>query len=206
MIRGNHSSNEKTLTKEIERTRERRKKVQTIHPILDLLLLPLTLLLSPDLSIHHLRMFAPPMRPTSAASNHHQQAYPQHPQHAQLTRRRSQSWDQNQGLPPPPSQIDNYDLSNALLNNNHNHRHPQYSDLDQSLLSDRDTRQLPMNSVSKHPKLKLDVILTSNTFEAGGNIDGRLEITSATSQRLRLGEIAVELEGVEGEWEERERE
>lgn len=63
-----------------------------------------------------------------------------------------------------------------------------------------------MNSVSKHPKLKLDVILTSNTFEAGGNIDGRLEITSATSQRLRLGEIAVELEGVEGEWEERERE
>lgn len=155
-------------------------------------------------------MFAPPMRPNSAASQHpqynHQPSQPhhQHQQAPSLSRRRSLSWDQQQGgLPPPPSEIDHYDLSRHLIaspsNRNislPNHNHGGYQDLEPS--SERDTRQLPMNSVSKHPKLKLEVILSSTVFEAGGQIDGRLEITSATSQRLRLGEIAVELEGVEG--------
>lgn len=56
-----------------------------------------------------------------------------------------------------------------------------------------------MNTVSRHPKVKLDVFLNSSLFQAGGAITGRLELTSATSQKLRLGDIAVELEGIEGE-------
>lgn len=56
-----------------------------------------------------------------------------------------------------------------------------------------------MNAVSKHPKVKLDVILNSPIFEAGGAITGRIELTCATGQKLRLGDIAVELEGFEGE-------
>ena len=57
--------------------------------------------------------------------------------------------------------------------------------------------QMPMNSVSKHPKLKLDLVLNSTVFEAGGTISGKLELTCTTSQKLRLGEISVELEGIE---------
>ncbi|KDN39529.1 hypothetical protein K437DRAFT_227928, partial [Tilletiaria anomala UBC 951] len=54
-----------------------------------------------------------------------------------------------------------------------------------------------MNTVNKHPKVKLELILNSNIYEAGGSISGRLEMACATSQRLRIGEIAVELEGIE---------
>lgn len=57
-----------------------------------------------------------------------------------------------------------------------------------------------MNAVNKHPKLSLKIVLASTIFEAGGTISGRIEIASSTSQRLRLGEIAVELEAFEGEW------
>uniref|UniRef100_V5GGW0 Arrestin C-terminal-like domain-containing protein n=1 Tax=Kalmanozyma brasiliensis (strain GHG001) TaxID=1365824 RepID=V5GGW0_KALBG len=51
--------------------------------------------------------------------------------------------------------------------------------------------------VTKHPKVKIDVILSSNVFEAGGAITGKVELTCTTGQRLRLGHIAVELEAVE---------
>lgn len=64
---------------------------------------------------------------------------------------------------------------------------------------DSDHHALPMNTVAKHPKLKLKILLASNIFEADGSISGALEVTSSTSQRLRLGEIAVELEAFEGE-------
>lgn len=57
---------------------------------------------------------------------------------------------------------------------------------------------LVTNAVTKHPKVKLKIILSDHQFEAGGSISGALEITSSTSQRLRLGEIAVELEAFEG--------
>lgn len=60
-----------------------------------------------------------------------------------------------------------------------------------------DSDQMPMNAVSKHPKLKLRLLLASNVFEAGGTVSGHLELTSSTSQRLRIGEIAVELEAFE---------
>ena len=54
-----------------------------------------------------------------------------------------------------------------------------------------------MNMVTKHPKVKIDVVLSSNIFEAGAAISGKVELTCTTSQRLRLGQIAVELEAVE---------
>ena len=56
-----------------------------------------------------------------------------------------------------------------------------------------------MNTVIKHPKVKLDIVLNSNIYEAGGTISGRLDLSCGSSQKLRLGEIAVELEGLEGE-------
>ncbi|KAI9592968.1 hypothetical protein BDF19DRAFT_450000 [Syncephalis fuscata] len=46
-------------------------------------------------------------------------------------------------------------------------------------------------------KIKLRLFLDSNVFIAGGNIYGRMELTSATSRSLLLGEIAVELTGYE---------
>lgn len=57
---------------------------------------------------------------------------------------------------------------------------------------------MPMHAVTKHPKLKLKITLENALYEAGGSISGSLEITSSTSQRLRLGEIAIELEAFEG--------
>lgn len=65
--------------------------------------------------------------------------------------------------------------------------------------ADFDDAQGNMLTVSKHSKVKLEVKLDSRCFEAGGAITGRIELTSATSQKLRLGDIAVELEGIEGE-------
>ncbi|RKP26089.1 hypothetical protein SYNPS1DRAFT_22070, partial [Syncephalis pseudoplumigaleata] len=56
----------------------------------------------------------------------------------------------------------------------------------------------PAASVSARcSKLKLRLFLDSNVFIAGGNIYGRMELTSATSRSLLLGEIAVELTGYE---------
>lgn len=69
---------------------------------------------------------------------------------------------------------------------------------DSSFGAQGDNEQMPMNAVSKHPKLKLRLLLASNVFEAGGTVSGHLELTSSTSQRLRIGEIAVELEAFEG--------
>ncbi len=51
--------------------------------------------------------------------------------------------------------------------------------------------------VTKHPKVKVDIVLSSNVFEAGGTLSGKVELTCTTSQRLRLGQIAIELEAVE---------
>lgn len=162
-------------------------------------------------------MFAPPIpapyahgsRPSSAAGHHpHSPAStaPATPFDVPRGhgRRSSQSWSHSTSLPPPPSEIDKYaDISSALITS----ASPSKYDMEfgTGLTAgldaghDGDRKQLPMNAVSKHPKLKLEVVLTSNVFEAGGSISGRLEVTSSTSKGLRLGELAVELEGIEGE-------
>ena len=56
-----------------------------------------------------------------------------------------------------------------------------------------------MSVVARHPKVSVRVVLQSAVFEAGASIAGQLELSCATGTRLRLGEIAVELEGREGE-------
>jgi hypothetical protein len=48
--------------------------------------------------------------------------------------------------------------------------------------------------------MRMRLFLDSNIFIAGGNIYGRMEITSATSRSLMLGEISVELIGYEGKY------
>lgn len=55
-----------------------------------------------------------------------------------------------------------------------------------------------IHAVTKHPRIKMKIILASSVFEAGGNVSGILELSSSTRQRLRLGEIAIELEAFEG--------
>lgn len=114
-------------------------------------------------------------------------------------RQRSLSWRADAGLPPPPSEIDQFhNLHHALIPSNpFEHSSPAYDTHfgDQ----ENDNQAMPMNAVAKHPKLKLKIVLASNIFEADGSISGALEVTSSTSQRLRLGEIAVELEAFEGE-------
>ncbi|CBQ73354.1 conserved hypothetical protein [Sporisorium reilianum SRZ2] len=161
-------------------------------------------------------MFAPPSphpasRPTSAAAHHahsHQQPF----EH-QLPRSNSFSWKPELGLPPPPSEIDALgdSLDHALVHHSRPAsraqsispaaRIPSRYDLEFGGLEDpaenRDRMQDHMNMVTKHPKVKIDVILSSNVFEAGAAISGKVELTCTTSQRLRLGQIAVELEAVE---------
>jgi hypothetical protein len=53
-------------------------------------------------------------------------------------------------------------------------------------------------AVAKHPKVKLSIALDQATCIAGDRLTGRLELIGSTSQNLRLGEIAVELIGIEG--------
>ncbi|SPO23722.1 uncharacterized protein UTRI_03751_B [Ustilago trichophora] len=169
-------------------------------------------------------MFAPPSpipasRPASAAghSYHHQQPYdmPRSPlQHEnRLHRSNSFSWKHELGLPPPPSEIDALgdSLHQALVPHNRPAsrarsvspavRAPSRYDLEFGGLEDpaeqRDRTQDHMNMVTKHPKVKIDVVLSSNVFEAGASISGKVELTCTTSQRLRLGHIAIELEAVE---------
>ncbi|KAK0527891.1 hypothetical protein OC834_004257 [Tilletia horrida] len=60
-----------------------------------------------------------------------------------------------------------------------------------------DGRTLPMNAVTKHPKLRLQLTLGADVFEAGGNVHGRMELSSLTGKGMRIGEIAVELEAAE---------
>ncbi|SNX87327.1 uncharacterized protein MEPE_06037 [Melanopsichium pennsylvanicum] len=170
-------------------------------------------------------MFAPPSpipgsRPTSAAAYHNfpqQQPYdlPRSPlpQEQRLHQSNSFSWNPELGLPPPPSQIDalgdslHYALSPTLRPASRNRSvspevhslsryDPEFDDL-QDPTDQRDRTQDHVNMVTKHPKVKVDVILSSNIFEAGGTISGKVELTCTTSQRLRLGQIAVELEAVE---------
>lgn len=170
-------------------------------------------------------MFAPPSplvgsRPTSAAGdlpNPHDQAfnYPRSPSQQQpgLHRSNSFSWKHELGLPPPPSEIDALgdSLDQALIPNvrpssrarskSPAARAPSRYDLAFGGLEDpaeqRDRTQDHMNMVTKHPKVKVDVVLSSNVFEAGGSISGKVELTCTTSQRLRIGQIAIELEAVE---------
>ncbi len=111
--------------------------------------------------------------------------------------------------PLPPHQ--NYHEYPAL---HHAHSPAVEAGLDYDERSQR--VQQHMNTVLKHPKVKLELILTGGSrsayeeqedgrqqqqpiYEAGERITGRLELSCAASQKLRLGEIAVELEGSEGE-------
>ncbi|KAF9958467.1 hypothetical protein BGZ72_000308 [Mortierella alpina] len=50
---------------------------------------------------------------------------------------------------------------------------------------------------AKCSKLKIRIYFDSTIFQAGGNLFGRMEITSSSSQSLKLGEIAVELAAYE---------
>lgn len=50
----------------------------------------------------------------------------------------------------------------------------------------------------KSSKLKINVLLDSTIYAAGGNLYGRLEVVSSSHRSLKLGEIAVELNGFEG--------
>ncbi|EPQ27519.1 uncharacterized protein PFL1_05057 [Pseudozyma flocculosa PF-1] len=111
----------------------------------------------------------------SPAHHHHQHQHQHHHSHHTAPHRsRSRS--------PAPHSPSRYDLEFGHHDDSSTHH---------------DSSPMPLNSVSKHPKLKLEVVLASNIYEAGGTISGRLEITCSTSQKLRLGEIAVELEGIE---------
>ncbi|GAC97538.1 hypothetical protein PHSY_005124 [Pseudozyma hubeiensis SY62] len=170
-------------------------------------------------------MFAPPSplagsRPASAAS-YHQHAYHQPydqprspmPNEHGLPHSNSFSWKPELGLPPPPSEIDSlgYSLDHALVplsqpvsraqSVSPTTRVPSRYDVEFGGLEDptehRDRTQDHMNMVSKHPKVKIDVILSSSLFEAGGCIGGKVELTCTTGQRLRIGQIAIELEAVE---------
>ncbi|KAJ9479438.1 Arrestin_C domain-containing protein [Pseudozyma hubeiensis] len=170
-------------------------------------------------------MFAPPSplaasRPTSAASYH------QHPHHQPYIQPRSSishehglpqsnsfSWKAELGLPPPPSEIDSlgHSLDHALVSLSRpasrsqsvspTSRVPSRYDVEfggpEDPTEHRDRTQDHMNMVSKHPKVKIDVILSSSLFEAGGSISGKVELTCTTGQRLRIGQIAIELEAVE---------
>ncbi|EST05242.2 Immunoglobulin E-set [Kalmanozyma brasiliensis GHG001] len=172
-------------------------------------------------------MFAPPAshlgsRRASATEPHH----PHHPQYSaydsshspmmpnpHLQRSNSFSWNPDLGMPPPPSEIDALgdSLNHALVPLSRpasrsqsisptsripSHHGAEVEGLEEST-ERRDRTQDHMNMVTKHPKVKIDVILSSNVFEAGGAITGKVELTCTTGQRLRLGHIAVELEAVE---------
>ncbi|KAN0065786.1 hypothetical protein ACQY0O_000916 [Thecaphora frezii] len=169
-------------------------------------------------------MFAPPVppsgsRPTSAAGHHPSYAHqpydlPRSPMKYDPPSPLGQppyAWRPDSGLPPPPSQIDAWgdDLRYSRPAEHHHHDRPrsrspamrtpsryglEFGGSDES--RHVDAAHMPMNTVTKHPKLKLEVVLSSTIFEAGGTISGRLELT-CTSQKVRLGEIAIELEGVE---------
>ncbi|PWN20409.1 hypothetical protein BCV69DRAFT_312996 [Microstroma glucosiphilum] len=52
-------------------------------------------------------------------------------------------------------------------------------------------------SVAKHDKVKLMIALDQATYLAGDCLTGKVELASSTSQNLRLGEIAVDLMGIE---------
>ncbi|KAI8910606.1 hypothetical protein DFJ77DRAFT_101717 [Powellomyces hirtus] len=49
----------------------------------------------------------------------------------------------------------------------------------------------------KSNKLKINVLLDSTIYVAGGNLHGRMELVSSSHRSLKLGEIAVELNGFE---------
>ncbi|KND03682.1 uncharacterized protein SPPG_01150 [Spizellomyces punctatus DAOM BR117] len=63
------------------------------------------------------------------------------------------------------------------------------------------TSNMAFNPVPTTPgkcsKLKVNVLLDSTIYVAGGNLHGRMEIISSTNKSLKLGEISVELNGFE---------
>ncbi|PWY99072.1 hypothetical protein BCV70DRAFT_163542 [Testicularia cyperi] len=166
---------------------------------------------------HHTYAHNPYDLPLSPAPHEIPPSHHHHQQQQRHGRSNSFSWKHELGLPPPPSEIDSFgdSLNHALIPHTpHQHRSrsrspapsrtPTRYDLefgdDGGALEGRDlpTRTSGhMNMVTKHPKLKVEIVLNSTIFEAGGTISGKLELTCTTSQRLRLGEIAVELEAVE---------
>lgn len=124
------------------------------------------------------------------------------PEHLQRVERHpSMSWRSGIGLPPPPAEIDRYqNLHHALVPSSAPQRYSSPSLYDMQFGGEEDGASEAMtNTVTKHPKLKLKIVLSGSLHEAGGSISGSLEITCSTSQRLRLGEIAIELEAFEGE-------
>ncbi|CAG8636588.1 7185_t:CDS:2 [Paraglomus occultum] len=52
-------------------------------------------------------------------------------------------------------------------------------------------------AVVKNPKLKIHVLLDSTIYTAGGNVYGRLVLTSSTSKSIKIGEISAELTAYE---------
>ncbi|KAJ1018327.1 hypothetical protein NDA18_006482 [Ustilago nuda] len=170
-------------------------------------------------------MFAPPSpilgsRPASAAGHQaysHQHVYDPSrspmPQEQRLHRSNSFSWKHELGLPPLPSEIDALgdSLGHALVPHMRppsraralspavrpsSRYDPGFGGLEDPV-EQRDRTQNHVNMVTKHPKVKVDVVLSSNIFEAGAMVSGKVELTCTTSQRLRLGQIAIELEAVE---------
>ncbi|KAJ1581570.1 hypothetical protein NDA11_005920 [Ustilago hordei] len=170
-------------------------------------------------------MFAPPSpipgsRPASAAGHQaysHQHVYDPSrspmPQEQRLHRSNSFSWKHELGLPPLPSEIDALgdSLDHALVPHMRpasraralspavrppSRYDPEFGGLEDPA-EQRDRTQDHVNMVTKHPKVKVDVVLSSNIFEAGAMVSGKVELTCTTSQRLRLGQIAIELEAVE---------
>lgn len=156
-------------------------------------------------------MFAPPsmapLPPHDAAFRHVGAVHPSGRDDDEgfsgLQRRRSNSfsWRHAAGLPPPPSQIDQFPDVQRIMVRSPSPPQEQPRLTHSGSFTDlglHATEPMPMHAVTKHPKLKLKVVLSSGVFEAGGTVSGALELTTSTSQRLRLGEIAVELEAFEG--------
>ncbi|KAE8212482.1 hypothetical protein CF327_g3880 [Tilletia walkeri] len=100
----------------------------------------------------------------------------------------------NHGQFPSPNHIPNELLRSTSPAFAPDHRPPSRA-ASVDLLDDQ--RSLPMNAVTKHPKLRLQLTLGQDCFEAGGAIHGRMEVCSMTGKGMRIGEIAVELEAAE---------
>lgn len=54
----------------------------------------------------------------------------------------------------------------------------------------------------KCSKLKLDLSFDSTLFVAGGSLDGRIDFQCFSKSKVKLGRIAVELNGFEGSFSE----
>lgn len=62
----------------------------------------------------------------------------------------------------------------------------------------RPQRPQSMQTVARHSKVRVDVLLDETAWVAGQAITGQVEMTTSASHGLRLGQIAVELDAFEG--------